>query len=294
MIKYARVIQSALASPWAILPEKLVEIRNFLLFRSAGGVFYSGSAIKRENRRAGNVSGVAVLPLVGTIIPRMNLFAESSGAVSLQRFTHMFRAAMADPAVGEIIIDVDSPGGQVTGVAELADEIYQARGVKPVTAVAHGLAASAAYWIASAAEKLVVTPTGEIGGIGVFAIHQDVSRALEHEGISVTLISAGKYKTEANPFEPLTPDARDAIQRRVDDYYNMFVTAVSVGRGVGFSDARDRFVQGRLVGAVEAVAIGMADEVATLDEVLQRHVGNNNGYNAEIEYRRRRLRAFSR
>ncbi len=140
------------------------------------------------------------------------MLMESSGGTSVQGVARQFRAAMADPDIGRVILDVDSPGGQVGGVEELAREIYQARGQKPVTAIANGLAASAAYWIATAADEFVVTPSGQVGSIGVFGMHQDVSAALEKDGVKVTMVSAGKYKTEGNPFEPLTDEARAAMQ----------------------------------------------------------------------------------
>jgi len=198
-----------------------------------------------------------------------------------------------------VVLDVDSPGGAVNGVEELADEMLRARGQKPVVAVANTLAASAAYWIATAADEVVVTPSGEVGSIGVFAVHEDFSAALEAAGIRVSLVSAGKYKMEGNPYEPLGDEGRAALQERVDDYYGMFVGAVARGRGVAAKDVREGFGQGRLVGARQAVELGMADRVATLDETLdrvaRRVAGNRSRRGAlSLEARRRRLRLAGR
>jgi signal peptide peptidase SppA len=249
---------------------------------------------------AGGRSGggaVAVVPLVGSIIPRADGLAESSGAISVQRFRGALRRAMADPEIGSVVLDVDSPGGAVSDVPEMADEIYQARGAKPIVAVANTLAASAAYWIASAAEELVVSPSGEVGSIGVFAMHQDMSAQLAQKGVTVSLISAGKHKVEGNPFEPLGEEARAAIQERVDDYYGMFVSAVARQRGVSRADVLSGFGEGRVVGAREAVRLGMADRVATLDETVQRLAGARRRAPATgasaglpLSARRRRLR----
>jgi signal peptide peptidase SppA len=183
----------------------------------------------------------------------------------------------------------------VTGVDELSKMIYDARGSKPIVAVANHLMASAAYWIGTAADELVVTPSGEVGSIGVFAAHQDVSAAMEKEGVKTTLISAGKYKTEGNPFEPLTDEAHASIQARVDDYYSMFTKAVARNRGVNVADVRGGFGEGRVVGAQQAVSLGMADRVATLDDVisgLTRRQRQGRSVAAEIDYRQRRARAL--
>jgi len=117
---------------------------------------------------------------------------------------------------------------------------------------------------------LIVTPSGEVGSIGVVAAHMDISKMAESAGLKVTLVSAGKYKTEGNQFEPLSDEARAALQVRVDDYYAMFVKAVARNRGVSPADVRNGFGEGRVVGAKQAVALGMADRVATLDETLAR------------------------
>lgn len=301
---YEHIVQAAQALPWAILPEKLAIIRQILIMRANGERLTADEikaeleAARAERTTVTGGQGVAVIPIVGTLIPRGNLLMEASGAVSVQRLTASFRAALNDPDVGSILLDIDSPGGQVGGIEELANEIYQARGQKPVTAIANGLAASAAYWIASAADELVVTPSGEVGSIGVFAMHEDVSAAMETLGVKISLISAGKYKTEGNPFEPLGEEARAAVQGRVDDYYEMFTKAVARGRGVSQADVTGGFGEGRLVGAKQAVKLGMADKVATIDQVISKMMSSRpkrqQAKADDTNFRQRRLRAFSR
>lgn len=304
-MKYAHIVRAIGETPWAILPAKLAVILDLVAYRAGGGklsqeeVQARMDAARRDERRSGSGrEGVAVLPLLGTIVQRANLMSEMSGGTSAERFRSRFREALNDNQVGAIVLDVDSPGGSVFGVPELAAEIREARGDKPIVAVANSLAASAAYWVASAADELVVTPSGEVGSIGVFAAHEDLSAALEDAGIDVTLISAGKYKVEGNPYEPLGEEARAAIQARVDDYYAMFVDDVARQRGVSSRDVRNGFGQGRVVGAQDAVALGMADEVATLDETIERLARRENRRGqgtsgASLDFRKRRLRVLS-
>lgn len=301
---YEHIVQAVQALPWAILPEKLAIIREILILRTKGERLTADEikaeleAARPERTTITGGQGVAVIPVVGTLIPRGNLLMEASGAASVQRLTTQFRLALADPEVGSILLDIDSPGGQVGGIEELANEIYQARGQKPITAIANGLAASAAYWIAAAADELVVTPSGEVGSIGVFAMHQDISVALDNLGVKMSLISAGKYKTEGNPFETLGEEARGAVQGRVDDYYDMFTKAVARGRGVSQADVTGGFGEGRVVGAKQAVKLGMADRVATIDQVIDKLMARRKSKTATVaddtDFRQRRLRALSR
>ena len=271
---YPHVRRAISETPWAILPDKLADIMDVVALR-ASGITLSAEEIQERigavaNRpRQRSTGDIAVIPLVGTISHRMGLMAQSSGGTSVEGFTRDFRELVADSSVGGIVIDVDSPGGSVSGIDELASEIYRARGTKPITAVANAMSASAAYWIASAADELVVTPSGEVGSIGVIAAHQDESALHEKLGVKVSLVTAGKYKAENNPFEPLTEEGRAAIQTRVDESYAMFTKAVARNRGVPVETVRSEFGQGRLVGAKEAVRRGMADRVATIDEVIQ-------------------------
>lgn len=273
--RYAHILSFATSTPWAITLAKWAVIRDLLALRASGERLSAeeieqrlGAAPTRDGPRA--MGNVAVLPLRGTLIPRADLMTEMSGGTSLDKWSAAFRQAMADPAVGAVVIDVDSPGGSVFGVQEAADTVFKARGSKPIVAVANSLMASAAYWIGASADELIVTPSGEVGSIGIFGAHEDLSAALEAQGVRVSLISAGKFKVEGNPFEPLSAEARDAMQARVNDYYQAFTATVARGRGVGIAAVREGFGQGRVVGGRQAVQLGMADGVATLDETIAR------------------------
>lgn len=273
---YPQIRRFLTATPWAILPDKLNEIQELIALRAAG-VRFSVDEIQARigfdaaaARRVSSEGSVAVIPIYGVLSQRMNLMSMMSGGTSTEQLSDQVRQAMADDDVGAIVFDVDSPGGNVNGIPELADELFGYRGQKPMVAVVNPLNASAAYWLTSQMNEIVITPSGQTGSIGVVAMHQDVSGALANEGVAVNLITAGKYKAEGNPYQPLDDEARDAIQSSVNDYYGMFVDAVARGRGVKASDVRNGFGEGRVLGAKAAVSAGLADRVDTLKGTIAR------------------------
>jgi len=271
--RYQRTLKAVGESPWAILPEVLATIVEILALRKEGRKLSEEEireriGVVRAQPKPQDRGGVAVLPLQGVIIPRASMFSEVSGATSLEKWVGTFREALQDEKVSSIVLDVDSPGGMASMVPEVASEIRTARGSKPIVAVANTMAASAAYWIASQADRLVVSPSAQVGSIGVFAAHDDISKMQEQLGVKTTLVSAGKFKTEGNPFEPLSEEARGAMQKTVDEIYRMFVGAVAKGRGTTTKAVRSGFGEGRVVMARAAVEEGMADEVATIEEVV--------------------------
>ena len=276
-MRYSHIIHAITSEPWAILPEKFAAICAVVELRAGGGLVPRAEidAIVAANPRPTNRStgAVAVINVFGTIAQRANLMTEMSGGVSTEQLAATIRQAVADETVGSIILNIDSPGGSVFGVQELGDVIHAARGTKPIVAIANSLAASAAYWLGSQADELVVTPSGEVGSIGVVAAHIDQSAANEQMGVRVSYVTAGKYKAENNPDEPLTDEGRAHIQARVNDYYAAFTRAVARGRGVKPADVQSGFGEGRVVGAHEAVRLGMADRVETFDALVARMRG---------------------
>ncbi len=272
------ILEAFTRSPWAIQPEKLAVLQE-VVARHVAGEKLSAEEVqmvvheaKRPSDRtvAGeNGNSIGVLPLFGTIFPRANLMTEMSGATSAEVFGAKFDELVNDPTIGAIVLDVNSPGGQVFGVEELARKIYDARGKKPIVAVANHVMASAAYWIGTAADEVVVSPSGEVGSVGAFAAHVDESKAMEMAGIKVTYISEGKYKTEANPYEPLAEEAKAAIQESVKESYDSFVRGLARQRGKPLEEVRNGFGQGRMVHARQAVQMGMADRIGTLEDTIR-------------------------
>lgn len=260
---------------WGVRPETLPAIAAALRgLRAATDA--ERERLQAAARAAANVTGgVAVLSLRGLITPRPSFLSVLlGGGGGLEAFRGALREAVASDDVAAIILDVDSPGGSTDLVPETAADIRHARASKPVIAVANTWAASAAYWLAAQADEVVVTPSGEVGSIGVFTLHEEFSGMDERLGITTTLISAGKYKTEANPYEPLSDEARQALQDKVDEFYRLFVADVAQGRGVTAGTVRGGFGEGRMVSAKQAVTEGMADRIDTLEATIARVVGN--------------------
>ena len=281
------LLSEFLTTPWALMPERLQAMSGILTRWSVGEppsdetLFQVNTdRLIRDTRKqmaaASTGTGIAVLPLYGVVTQRGNMVDDISGpgSTSTQQFTSVLRQMLADDTVGQILIDIDSPGGSVYGVSELASEIVKARAQKPVIAVANSLAASAAYWIGCSASEFYVTPGGEVGSIGVWQAHFDYSKALEEDGVKPTLISAGKFKVEGNPYVPLDEQAQAFMQSRVDDYYNAFVEAVALGRGVSINDVKTGMGEGRVLGADAAMAQNMVDGIATFDDVLTKMQAN--------------------
>jgi capsid assembly protease len=280
-MKYARIIAAVAGQPWAIEPAKGRAVMEFLKVAAAGERVHDADlqAIEEEARRldkrrearvAATPGGVAVIPIHGVMAQRVGLLGAISGGTSTDVAGRQISAAASDPDVKAIILHVESPGGSIYGMHELADRIYEARGRKPVIAQVDSYAASAAYWAASQASEIVVSPGGDVGSIGVYTMHEDISGLLDASGVKETLIYAGKYKVEGNPFEPLGDEAKGAMQDRVDSAYRDFLGAVSRGRGKDTGHVAEHFGQGRMVRFDEAVKRGMADRIATFDETLSR------------------------
>jgi capsid assembly protease len=277
------LVAEFLATPWALMPERLNAVtavmarwsRNVPASMEVRAGIDADRAVREARRQAATAvssGGIAVLPLYGVVTQRGNMVHDVSGpgSVSTLQFASALRQALADDTVSQILIDIDSPGGSVYGVSELADELASARAQKPVVAIANSLAASAAYWIGCSASEFYVSPGGEVGSIGVWQAHFDQSQALAAEGVTPTLISAGKYKVEGNPYAPLDEEAQGFMQSRVDDYYASFTKAVARGRGVPIAQVRDGMGQGRVLGADAALAQNMVDGVATFDDVIRK------------------------
>lgn len=238
----------------------------------------SGNSIEARARNvdagAPEASVIAVIGIYGIISQRSAQVDDMSGpqGTSIERVSRSFRTALADPAVKAIIFHHDSPGGSVNGVQEFAAELFASRGRKPIIAQVDSLAASASYWLASVCDEVVVTPSGEVGSIGVYMMHRDVSAAAEQEGVKITFVSSkdSPYKVEGNPYEKLGDAAAGHLQREVDSFMSDFVGAVARGRGVSVAKVKADFGKGRTMRAADAVKAGMADRVATMDETLRR------------------------
>lgn len=214
-------------------------------------------------------SGVAVIDIFGVLAHLGGFQADSSYIQGYDGLARQLDAALSDPTVRAILLNIDSPGGEVAGAFQLADQIHAARSVKPIAAVAGDLAASAGYLIASAAETVSVTPTGMVGSIGVVTSHVDMSKAIAGMGMTVTYIYAGAHKVDGNPTQPLSPEVTADIQAGVDYYYQMFLQAVARYRPA-MSAAALQATEARIYIGQLAVEAGLADRIETPDQAITR------------------------
>jgi signal peptide peptidase SppA len=222
--------------------------------------------------------GVAVIPIRGTLMKRFSFLSAASGCSTYAGLGQAAAAALADPQVKAVLFDVDSPGGTTHGCFELSEALYQMRGDKPMWAVANDLAASAAYALASATDRILVTRTAGVGSIGVFALHADQSGADEQAGVKYTYVFAGDRKIDGNPHAALTKSARADIQAEVDREYEMFVQCVARNRGFAGADAEKvQKTEAAVFFAQNAMSALLADEVATFDEALEALTAKVNG-----------------
>ena len=290
--KYRRILNAVFGSVWVIRESKLIEIVDFLQFAAAGGTYSAEEVAERIGPQAkhndrvttGKADSIAVIPIQGIISQKVDSLDDVStpNSTSTERVSRNFRAALSDESVKSIVLDVDSPGGTVFGVQELATEIFQARGKKRIVAVVNSQMDSAAYWIGSAADEIAMMPGTDVGSIGAYMMHVDMSKAMEMEGFNITFIQSGKFKTEGNQFEPLTEEALEHFQSQADEVGTIFNKAVARNRGISTAKVRSDFGQGRTFGADEAMKIGMIDRIATFDQTLQRLAGRK-GARAESE-----------
>lgn len=258
---------------WTIHEPKLDAIAEVLSIRTSDAPLTADEIQARigdrPTRGAQTVGAIAVIPLAGTLYPKANLVTESSGGCSVEQFIAQVEAAANDPAISAIVLDTDSPGGAAQGIPEAAARLRALRGTKPIVAVASGLMASGAYWLASQADSIVGAPSSEIGSVGAFMVHQDMSEMFAKDGVKNTIVRAGKYKAETNPFEPLSDDARAALQTRVDEAYALFVADLAKGRNVSVATVKADFGQGRVLGPKAALAAGMIDKLGTVQSVIR-------------------------
>ena len=210
--------------------------------------------------------GIAVIPIHGTLVKRTLGLEAASGLTSYQDIGAMLDTALADPSVTGILLDVDSPGGEASGSFELARRVREAAAAKPIWAVANDAAFSAAYAIASSAERIVVTETGGVGSIGVIALHIDQSVKDANDGYRYTAITAGQHKNDFSPHEPLTDTAKSELQAEVDRLYGIFVGHVAAMRGL--PEMAVRATEAALYFGPNATAAGLADAVGTLEATL--------------------------
>ncbi len=223
----------------------------------------------RENRDKGFdlIGPVARIPIQGTLVQKRGTLRPYSGMTGYDGIRQAFAAAMSDDQVKAIMLDIDSPGGEVAGCFDLVDMIYEARGEKPIHSILTESAYSAAYAIASAADKIWVPRTGGVGSIGVICMHVDFSKALSTAGVKVTFITYGDRKADGHSEIPLSDEAFERFQADINTMGELFVSTVARNRNVAASTVRD--TQAVTYLGASGVEKGLADEVAAPDAAFR-------------------------
>lgn len=278
MKDYLRIRNKIETTPWLMTPEGLHIIMSIFDEHSRGvkisedelriRLEYAGERGSGNNQELTVNNGVGILPLYGPIFGKANMMTELSGATSLEIFRKDLAAMLQDPSVKSILLDIDSPGGTSEMVAETGAEILAAREVKPIHAIANSMAGSAAYWLASQAEKIWGPPSSSVGSIGAYTVHTDQSVADAQQGYRYTFTSAGPYKTEGNPHEKLTAEGEAYRQELIDEIYDEFLGVVASGRGITKEQVVEKYGGGRMVPARRALEAGMIDGIAEFDTLV--------------------------
>lgn len=249
----------------------MLEVSGALSVASVSDDFEAALELARggsSQRR--NTGAVARIRIEGPIEQKASIWTLLFGGAALDMIAAEFDSALKDPDVKGILLEVDSPGGTVYGVPELARTIRAARGSKPIVAIANAEAASAAYYLASQADEVVVTPSGQVGSIGVVYLHTDLTGMAEKQGVAFRIFRSQERKADVNPYESLSEEAAADIQAKVDAYDQMFVQDVAKGRGVSVEKVRADYGAGRMFLAKDALKAGLVDRVETIDDTAAR------------------------
>jgi signal peptide peptidase SppA len=226
-----------------------------------------GALEKNLNDPYDLVDGIAVIDVSGTLVQKSSYLRAESGVLGYNAIRHNFLTALNDKEAKAIALQIDSPGGEVAGCFDLADLIYESRGIKPTLAILDECAYSAAYAIASACEQITVPRTGGTGSVGVICMHLDQSKAIDKAGMAVTIIKYGDRKADGNQFSPLSKEALARFQADVDEMGELFVATVARNRNL--SAAKVRGTQATTFLGAAGVEIGFADAVMAPDEAFR-------------------------
>jgi signal peptide peptidase SppA len=247
----AKMIQKLMNKPLMITSQSLEVISNTEWFTAAEKIAYN------------MYNDVAIIPIHGLLTKYRDFFS----GISYEEIHEFILSALDDASVNSILLDIDSPGGEVSGLFDLVDFIYESRNVKPIYAIANDYAFSAAYAIASAASKIFVNRTSGVGSIGVIATHVDISEFDKKEGVKYTTIFAGDKKNDLLQHEPISDEAISDLQKEVNRLYEMFVAVVARNRNI--STAQIKATQAALYYGADSLALGLADEMADFQKCLQ-------------------------
>ena len=271
----------AASSPWAIRPEWLTTILDIAkgngdideaMEKRLQAVLATPGERMEGSNRVSIRDGVAIVSIRGPIFRYANLFTAISGATSIQTTAQDFQATLDNPEVHSIILEMDTPGGMVTGVNEFSEQVFSARGAKPIIAYVGGMAASAGYWIASAADEIVTDATGELGSIGVVMAYLDTRERDKKKGIEeIDIVSS--VSPDKRP-DPKTERGMSVLRQRVDALADVFVGTVARNRGIESETVLENYGQGAVFAGSNAIEAGLADRLGSLESLIAELAGN--------------------
>lgn len=256
--------------PLAIEPGKLDAVMNVLGPRLDLKGFQAQDpfGFDDDDHLDSQAEDVALVPILGTLVHRAMGAAPPSMLISYGEIIKLVQSAADSPSIKSIVLDIDSPGGEVNGMFEAVEAIRTARTAKPVYAIVDEMAASAAFALASAADKIIIPQTGTVGSVGVLALHVDQSAKNKQDGLNHTFITSGSQKLDGNPHEPLGNDAQSRISAEVGRVAGLLFDTVARNRGL----SRDAVARqdAALFHGQQAVTAGMADSLESPRDALDR------------------------
>ena len=273
MKNYGQIVSTLTSTPWMMMPKPLEMMLNIVEAHLNGSVHIDNSVRDTRVKQPPRQGAIGVLQLHGPIFPKANMMTEMSGATSLEQWSAEFAQMVNDDSIGAIMLDIDSPGGSSMMIPETAQMIREARDIKPIYAVANTMAGSAAYGLAAQATQLFASPSSVVGSIGTYMVHTDTSELAEKMGVKQTVIKAGRFK--AVDMETLTDEAREYMQELVGDINDVFINEIAMGRQT--TPDAIRGTEARIYAPHKAVDAGLADGVASFDEVLADLVQQSGG-----------------
>ena len=255
-----------LAGMWAITDEGLINLKNTYNLMLAQDF---KAEMPEHDSGIARVGSAGVVSIKGPIMSSSNWMTQILGIATYTDIQQQLLAAVEDPDIDRIVLDINSPGGQAAGADSTAELIAAIdAGVKPVYAATDGIMGSAAYWMGSQAREIYASRTSEVGSIGAALVHMEQSKLLEEVGVSVTVFRSGKYKYLGSPYEALSDTAREEIQDKIDAMNDIFVETVAQGRSKDKHYVEQVMGQGRTFMARNAKQIGMIDHVMSFQAAI--------------------------
>jgi signal peptide peptidase SppA len=281
-LRYPHIMARVFNRPLLLMPDKADIIGRVLLERedlahadlSGIVILTDGDEPKMVSERGADIERdgyfvkdeIAVIPICGTLVHKLGGVRPYSGMLGYDSIRTNYIAALKDEAVEGILLDVDSPGGEVAGCFDLVDALYAAREIKPVRAAVNELCGSGAMAIASIAPRITIARTALAGSIGVYFLHADFSEAYDKLGVKFTIIKDGDLKGQGLSEFPLSDEAFDRIQKQVRDTGTIFKNTIARNRGIAVKRVIDQ--QAAVFMGEEAVAEGLADEIMPIDQAF--------------------------